>query len=294
MLGLASLALAGCGEGAAAGHSDDVRSAPTAVPAAPQGFPDLSVPEPGADVEVLELDVSTLTRPVRLLLDAGHGAADNAGNTSSFGVAEQDFTLDLALDVAAQLESTGGFEVRLSRRPGESIAYPARVAAARAMGADAFVSLHSDVRGTTRRWSPVPGVEARASVDAPGFSVLFADEGDAALVQRRRGLAVAVAREMGAAGFFPYGGTEYEGLYAADAGAAGAFVDRHEDAKRIFVLRRTPMPAVIVETHNALDPREAARWDEAWHRRAFAMALARGLADAILAPTGPAAVASPG
>lgn len=264
------------------------------MPAATPGFPDLSLPEPGADVEVRELDASTLARPVRLLLDAGHGAADNPGNTSSFGVAEQDFTLDLALDVAAQLEATGGFEVRLSRRPGETIAYPARVEAARAMGADAFVSLHSDVRGTTRLWSPVPGMETRAAVDAPGFSVLFADEGDAALVQRRRGLALAVALEMGAAGFFPYGGAEYEGLYAADGAAAGAFVDRHDDAKRIFVLRRTPMPAVIVETHNALDPREAARWDEAWHRRAFAMALGRGLAAAIAAPSGPSAIASPG
>jgi N-acetylmuramoyl-L-alanine amidase len=291
---MAVASLAGCGEGAAAARTDDARRAPTAAPAAPPGFPDLSVPEPGADVEVLELDASVMARPVRLLLDAGHGAADNAGNTSSFGVAEQDFTLDLALDVAALLESTGGFEVRLSRSPGETVVYAARVEAARAMGADAFVSLHSDVRGTTRPWSPMPGVEARAAVDAPGFSVLFADEGDPALARRRRGLAIAVAREMSAAGFFPYGGAEYEGLYAADAEAPGAFVDRHDDAKRIFVLRRTPMPAVIVETHNALDPREAARWDEAWHRRAFAMALARGLAAAVAAPTGPATLASPG
>ncbi len=243
----------------------------------PPPFPDVCLPDPGADVEVLELDGQPLPRPVRLYLDAGHGADGNAGNTSTFGVAEQDFTLDLAHDLASQLESTGVFEVRTSRRPGELVAYAARVEAAHAMGADAFVSLHSDVRGTARTWSPVPGVEARAALDAPGFSVLFADEGEAALVGRRRALAMAVATEMASAGFFPYGGSEYEGLYAADPDVAGAFVDRHEDRKRIFVLRRTPMPAVIVETHNALDPREAARWDEAWPRRAFAMALARAL-----------------
>ena len=91
---------------------------------------------------------------------------------------------------------------------------------------------------------------------------------------------------MSEAGFFPYPGQEYEGLYAAEPGAAGAFVDRHADAKRLMVLRRTSMPAVIVETHNALDPREAARWDEAHTREAFAMALARGLGRALAGGSG--------
>jgi len=270
----------GCGsreastrEGAAApGDAAHAREAP---------FPDLTTPDPGADVELPELAPRTVLRPIRLLLDAGHGALDNAGNTSTYGVEEQEFTLDLAQDVRAELEATGWFEVRTSRAAGELTAYAARIDAARAMGADAFVSLHSDVRGAARSWSPLPGLETRAALDAPGFSVLFSDEGEAGLVARRRTLAAAIADSMRGAGFFPYGGAEYEGLYAADAACAGSFVDRHEDRKRIFVLRRTSIPSVIVETHNALDPREAARWDESFTRRAFALSLARALVAAV-------------
>lgn len=275
----------GCGGRAdASTEGEGPRDAAPPPASAPPSFPDLATPEPGADVEVLPFDGSALRRPLRILLDAGHGAEKNQGNTSSYGVAEEDFTLDLAHDVEAELEATGAFDVRPSRVAGDRVPYAARIEAAAAMGAEAFVSLHSDVRGTVRTWSPVPGVEARASVDAPGFSVLFADEGAAPLVARRRALAIAVATEMREAGFFPYGGAEYQGLYAPEPASAGAFVDRHEDRKRIFVLRRAAMPSIIVETHNALDPREAARWDEGWARRAFTMALARGLVAALTAP----------
>lgn len=286
---VAAVSLLGCGGGGEAEASERASTPAVTLDRSPVplGEPDLTEPDPGASAEVLPLDTSAIARPLRVLLDAGHGAADNHGNTSTFGVAEEEFTLDLAHDVAAELEATGAFEIRLSRGAGERVAYAARLDAARALRADAFVSLHSDVRGTVRAWSPVPGLTTRAAVDAPGFTVLHADEGDPALAARRRDLAVSVAAAMHEAGFFPYGGAAYQGLYAPDPDQPGAFVDRHEPAKRIFVLRRAPMPSIIVETHNALDPREAARWDEAHTRRAFAMALARGLVDALTtAPPG--------
>ena len=238
-------------------------------------------------MDLLPFEPSPLPRPVRVLLDAGHGAPGNEGNTSSFGVLEKDFTLDLALDVAIDLEQSGFFEVTQSRDPTESTTYADRIERARAAGADVFVSLHSDVRGTLRDWSPVPGLVARSSSDAPGFSVLHSDEGDSVLAARRHLLATDVADQMVAAGFFPYGGAEYVGLYAPDPSAPGVFVDRHADDKRIYVLRRTSMPAIIVETHNALDPREAARWDETYTRHAFVRALGRGIARSLAPPGRP-------
>jgi N-acetylmuramoyl-L-alanine amidase len=281
---VAFLALHGaaCSDAPGAPASASASAIAAASGSAAVAFPDVTTPDPGAVVEVPDF-VPAPGRRLRVLIDAGHGAEKNPGNTSTFGVAEEDFTIDLALDLEAALVATGAFEVRQSRPPGKLVPYAARIAAAASMGADAFVSLHSDVRGAVRPWSPVPGLETRASLDAPGFSVLFSDEGGAALAEARRQLAVSIAGELSAAGFFPYGGQEYEGLYAGEPSAAGAFVDRHENAKRIMVLRRTAMPAVIVETHNALDPREAARWDEEHTRQAFAIALARGLVAAVAA-----------
>jgi N-acetylmuramoyl-L-alanine amidase len=216
---------------------------------------------------------------LRVMIDPGHGAHNNHGNTSSFCVEEQDAMLDVAEGLADRLEATGHVAVRLARDPGRLVEYPARLEEAAAWGADAFVSLHSDVRGRIERWSPAPGRDCPFALDAPGFAVLYSDEGDPGLAARRAALARAAARRMGEAGFLAYGGAAYVGLYAADEQAPGAFVDRHAAEQRIFVLRRAAMPSILIETHNALDPREAIRWTDAATLDAFAAAVAAALAD---------------
>ncbi len=232
--------------------------------------------------DATEIEPRVPTRRVRLVLDPGHGAKDNRGNTSSFCVHEEDFTLALAYDVEAALEERGSFDVVLTRQGSARVAYADRVALANGLRADAFVSLHSDVRGKTELWSPRDGLECKRAEDAPGFTVLFSDEGTDALAGARKRLGALVARSLLSASFIAYGGEEYEGLYehARDeaGGAEGLFVDRHLPDKRILVLRRPTVPSIIVETHNALDPREASRWEDAATRRAFALALADALA----------------
>ena len=88
---------------------------------------------------------------------------------------------------------------------------------------------------------------------------------------------------MAEAGFLAYGGGEYAGLYAPAEGTPGLFVDRHAPDQRIFILRRAAMPSILVETHNALDPREADRWTDPETLDAFAAAVAAALGD-VLAP----------
>jgi N-acetylmuramoyl-L-alanine amidase len=216
---------------------------------------------------------------LRVMIDPGHGAANNHGNTSSFCVEEQDAMLDVAEALADRLEETGHVAVRLARDPGRTVEYPARLEEAAGWGADAFVSLHSDVRGKVERWSPALGRDCPFAIDAPGFAVLYSDEGDPGLAAKRAALARAVARRMGEAGFLPYGGAAYIGIYAPDEQAPGTFVDRHAAEQRIFVLRRAAMPSILIETHNALDPREAARWTDPETLDAFAAAVAAALGD---------------
>lgn len=218
-------------------------------------------------------------RQRKVFLDAGHGAEKNPGNSSCFCVAEQDFTRDLALEVGEYLKETGHFEVIQARDDRRPVGYAQRVASAASSGADAFISLHSDVRADGKPWSPSPGVECLHNTDAPGFVVLYSDEGAGPLVESRRTLALDVSARMAEAGFLPYTST-YKGLYEIDAEDPSVLVDRHTPDKRIFVLRRTTMPAILVETHHALDPREAKLWDEPSTRRAFSAALAQALVDA--------------
>jgi N-acetylmuramoyl-L-alanine amidase len=160
------------------------------------------------------------------------------------------------------------------------VEYAARLEEAAAWGADAFVSLHSDVRGAVSRWSPAPGLDCPVAPEAPGFAVLYSDEGEPALGARRLALGGAVARRMIEAGFLPYGGAEYAGSYARRE--PGVFVDRHPAGERIFVLRRAAMPSILVETHNALDPREAARWADPGTVDAFAAAVLAALGGAVV------------
>ena len=238
----------------------------------------------GASTRIWPGDASTVTSPratapggfgtKRIYLDAGHGADHNVGNTSAECELEQDFTLVLATDVAASLEATGHFEVTLSRQPNELVDYHTRVRAA--AGADAFVSLHSDVRGDN-----VSDGECPLSLSAPGFSVLWSDADDASLNDARLKLARKTATRMMQAGILPYDGADYRGLYARDDDVAGVFVDRHETDKRIFVLHKPTVPSIIIETHNAWDLREAKRWKQPVVRKAFAAALIAALYDAL-------------
>jgi N-acetylmuramoyl-L-alanine amidase len=220
----------------------------------------------------------------RIYLDAGHGAENNTGNRSSLCRDEQDFTMSLARDLAQQLEQSGHFEVKLSRQPGALVAYRDRVREAEEWHAAAFVSLHSDVRGKAEQWSPRPGLRCSRNRTAPGFSVLWSDEGGDELSGRRLALARSLASHLSRTGLIAYDGSEYRELYGRDEGHAGVFVDRHEPTKRIFVLRQPTMPSVIVETHNAWDDREARRWEQPAIRRAFGVALSGALVTLLSAP----------
>jgi len=212
----------------------------------------------------------------RVLIDPGHGAPGNTGNRSAYCIDEQDFTLELAEDLKRRLEETGHFEVRLSRSRGQLVPYSDRVRQAEEWNAEVLLSLHSDVRGRRESWQPSPGRSCSRSHDAPGFSVLWSDSGDPPLVGSRVALARALSSELSASGFLAYRGVEYAGDYEADE-RPGVFVDRHAENERIFVLWRPEIPSVIIETHNALDDREARRWRETETQEAFASAVTRAL-----------------
>jgi N-acetylmuramoyl-L-alanine amidase len=216
----------------------------------------------------------------RIVLDAGHGAPGNTGNRSAFCVDEQDFTRSLSDDVARVLADSGHFEVKLTRPDATLVPYRDRVRTAEDWAAAAVVSLHSDVRGHAEPWQPGAGRSCLHDHDAPGFSVLWSDFGEAVLVARRAALARATANALGSTGFVAYDGGEYHAEYAGDS-VPGVFLDRHPESERIFVLWRPTVPSIIVETHNALDEREALRWNQAETRDAFAHALMSALVAAL-------------
>lgn len=208
-----------------------------------------------------------------LLLDAGHGAPGNVGNTNWRCEAEQD-VMKRVTDGVTDALVTRGVTVRRTRPTAAQVPYPKRLE----MSADAdwLVSLHSDSRaGDSLHADPRTG--CWRSTGATGVAVLWSDEGEADLVKRRHAFARAVATRIVEAGFEAYDGADYPGLYDGDE-VPGVFVDRHTPKQRIMLLRRPKVPSVIIETHQAWDPGEAALWDEpaTWDRLAGAIAGAVG------------------
>lgn len=250
----------------------------TAVETAPPPPPAPAWPAGGAPLTITPLVVPEGFGTRRIVVDAGHGAPNNGGNTSCYGEREQDVTLSQARDLAARLSVAGPFEVRLAR-DGAIVPYADRLAGAVAWGADAIVSLHTDARAGVRSFR---NGAAWCTDGAEGLAVLYSDEGANDVVTPRRTIARAIGRRIADAGLWPYLGDDYAGLYAPDE-VPGVFVDRHEPRRRIMVLRRSVVPLVIVETHNALDPDEPLRWREPATADAFAAAVAQGLVDALAA-----------
>jgi N-acetylmuramoyl-L-alanine amidase len=244
---------------------------PAAAPAAP------TWPLAGAPLAAPQVAFPKGMKRLRVYLDAGHGAERNSGNTSCTCEAEQDFTLRISQDLARRLEATGRFEVRLSRGAKKPVAYPDRVKEAEDWGTDVFLSIHSDARGQAVLAMAADARLCPKREGAPGFSVLWSDEGGATLLQQRHALARLLSQKLLAAGFPAYDGADYTGLYDGDT-QPGVFVDRRPSSKRVFVLRKPTMPSVIIETHHAFDPEEVARWREPRTAEVFAASVSSALA----------------
>ena len=206
---------------------------------------------------------------VRLLVDAGHGSKGNPGNVGVRCQSEADEMKRLADAVVERIDSRA-IDAATTRPSSALVSYDARLQRANSWS-DLMISLHSDVRELYKVTTHEP-TGCRSVDEAHGFTVLWSDEGTAALTRRRHDLAVIVAEKLSSAGFVPFE-AGYGELYDPDPLAAGVYVDRHEPKQRIRLLRRPTVPSIIVETHNALDIDEVERWSEEETIDAFASAL---------------------
>jgi N-acetylmuramoyl-L-alanine amidase len=78
-----------------------------------------------------------------IVVDAGHGGRD-PGAVGVNGTREKDVVLDAALKLRQALESTGRYQVALTRNDDTFVPLEDRVSFARGQHADLFISLHAD------------------------------------------------------------------------------------------------------------------------------------------------------
>lgn len=98
-----------------------------------------------------------------VVLDPGHGGID-PGCIGCRGTYEKDIALETVRELAALLEETGRYHVKLTRRDDEFVALEDRVARARADDADLLLSIHADALPEERmRGASVYTLSDRAS-----------------------------------------------------------------------------------------------------------------------------------
>lgn len=207
--------------------------------------------------------------PHKVFVVAGHGNGPREGNIGVLGQKEAAVALDISLRLEAALTESG-MAVTLGRKKEERPSYDLRLERLAASQAPIMLEIHTDSRPEhTYSWTNAEGVEVLRNDKQPGFSVLFNEGSD--LGPERRRLARAMATSLTEAGLKPY--TQgYGEFYDADT-VPGVYIDR----RGLKMLRAPEVPSVIIETHHALDPVEAAAWTkQATHDR-FAEGVRGGL-----------------
>ncbi len=162
---------------------------------------------------------------IKIFVDQGHNPRNPNAGAEGNGLKEQDITYAVGVSLAAMLEADQNFEVRLSRNSPEDIlgttnaeSLAARVTAANNWGADAFISIHVNASDIT------------SATGSEGY--VFSMASPAVLLSQNIVDSIAFLTGYPARGVFT--------------------------RPSLYVLRRTAMPATLIEIGFITNPGEAA------------------------------------
>lgn len=213
-----------------------------------------------------------------VIIDPGHGGID-PGAIGAGGVYEKYITFATATDLARLLAATRRFRAALTRGPAEYVALRERVARARALHADLFVSVHADalpnpvMRGLSvftlsatasdREAAALAETENRDVVGGLRLSRQPREIGDILLDLGRRqtdNLSVELARDVVAA-----------------LGQDVALLENPQRSAGFAVLTAPDIPSVLVELGCLSNPVEEHLLQEPAYRRRLARGLVRAI-----------------
>ncbi|MEO8124773.1 MAG: N-acetylmuramoyl-L-alanine amidase [Burkholderiales bacterium] len=252
-----------------------VAIAPPSPPAAPQQTP---VPAPAPELPQMAQD--RIDRLVIVALDPGHGGED-PGAIGPNGLREKDVVLAIALQLRERINALPGMRAMMTRDADFFVPLGQRVAKARRVQADLFISIHADAfmtpqaRGASvfalsdkgasssaARWMAqrenaadlVGGVNVKAA-DAAVLRTLL-DMSTTAQIKDSMKLGSEVLTRIGKVGRLHKGSVEQAGF---------------------AVLKAPDIPSILVESAFISNPEEEARLNDPGYQAELAAALASGV-----------------
>jgi N-acetylmuramoyl-L-alanine amidase len=212
-----------------------------------------------------------------IVIDPGHGGVD-PGAIGPDGIYEKDIVLATAWRLAWLLAASGRFRVVLTRSGDSFVPLSERVALARAVKADLFLSLHADALPDTAMRGLSVFTLASAASDREAAALAASENRDVAGVAARR--RPSLVRSV----LFDLARQQTQNasrLFAHDIlGALGrevALLDHPIRSADFLVLTAPDIPSVLVELGCLSNPRE----ERLLRQEAYRQKLARGLARAI-------------
>jgi len=219
-------------------------------------------------------------RKVVVAIDAGHGGED-PGARGATGLREKDVTLQVARELADQINRQPGMQAVLTRNGDYFIPLKRRYQIAREHNADMFVSIHADAfknsdakgssvwvlspRGKTSeaaRW--LADRENRADL-VGGVSLDDKDDTLAAvLLDLQQGYAMQASESIA-------------GNVLKALGRLGPTHRGYVERANFVVLRSPDVPSILVETAFITNPSEETRLRDEGHRRELATAVLGGV-----------------
>ena len=214
-----------------------------------------------------------------VVIDAGHGGHD-PGATGQ-GYREKDIVLGLARALRDELEREGRVRVALTREDDRYLVHAERVAVARRLDADLFVSIHADSAGEAAEvtGASIYTLSNQASSEA---AARFAERENAA--DRVNGVDIGEQSDAVSAILVELSqrrtqdrSAQFAGLIRRDGEGALRFHPQARRSAALKVLRAPDVPSVLFESGYITNERDAERLASPEGRKRFAEVMARAI-----------------
>ena len=239
----------------------------------------LRVTLPEADAPATLPDVAGRAGLPLVVIDAGHGGHDPGA--SGQGYREKDIVLGLARALRDELEREGKVRVALTRDDDRYLVHAERVAIARRLDADLFLSIHADSAGDAEQvtGASIYTLSNRASSEA---AARFAERENAS--DRLNGIDVGgesdvvstILVELSQRRTQEQSG-EFARLIQREGEGSIRFLRQPQRSAVLKVLRAPDMPSVLFESGFISNEADAQRLASEEGRARFAKAMARAI-----------------
>ena len=231
--------------------------------------------EENEEMEKIQFDV--------IILDPGHGG-ENLGAVGSKGLKEKDVVLDIALRLEKLLQETGkaDLKVYLTRKGDYFVPLEQRSLFANQKGGDLFVSIHAN--GAKRKKASGTEIYFLAQANNDEARAVAALENSAILFERPEGTQVDTSElnfilmDMLQTEFLKESSDLAQMIHDRMKGSLN-IPSRGVDQAGFFVLNKTYMPSVLVETAFITNPEEEKLLNKGTFRQKTAEAIYQAILD---------------